>query len=137
LKNINVSFKTGSSDITNLPTEQLEQLKEVGNTILKFVDNAVEKNKNVKYMLIIEGQTSKDDFKYNYELSFVRALALHRYWRNDCDIKFDSNKCEVIISGSGQWSGFREQPDIKGNLNNQRFVIHIIPKHGIIENIDN
>jgi hypothetical protein len=135
LKNINVSFPTGSSDITQLPNAQLEQLKEVGNTILKFVDNAVEKNRNVKYLLIIEGQTSKDNFVNNYELSFARALALHRYWRRDCDIKFDNNKCEIIISGSGQWSDFREQPDIPGNIKNQRFVIHIIPKHGVIENM--
>jgi outer membrane protein OmpA-like peptidoglycan-associated protein len=137
LKGINVSFKTGSSNIKDLPIAQLKQLEEIGNAILKFVDNAVSKNENVKYLLIIEGQTSRDDYMYNYELSFARALALHRYWRRDCDIKFDNNKCEIIVSGSGQWSGFREQPDIQGNLNNQRFVIHIIPKHGIIESIEN
>jgi len=134
LKNISISFPTGSSDIRQLPNDQLEQLKKVGNSILKFVDLAIEKNKNVKYMLIIEGQTSKDNYARNYELSFERALALHRYWRRDCDIKFDNDKCEIIISGSGQWSGFREDPDIPGNKKNQRFVIHIIPKHGVIEN---
>jgi flagellar motor protein MotB len=133
LKNINVSFPTGSSDINQLPNNQLEQLKEVGNTIVKFVDNAVGNNKDIKYMLIIEGQTSKDNYARNYELSYERALALHRFWRRDCDLIFDINTREVIISGSGQWSDFREEPDNQSNKKNQRFVIHIIPKHGIIE----
>lgn len=128
---INVSFKSGSSDINDISNQQLEQLKQVGNAIIKFVDNAVSENGDVKYLLIIEGQSSKDDYERNYELSFERALALYRYWL-DCSIVFDKSKCEVIISGSGQWSDFREQPDDRTNKKNQRFVIHIIPKTGEI-----
>ena len=46
---------------------------------------------------------------------------------------FDGLPCEVIISGSGQSSKFRVKPDNAKNKKNQRFVIHIIPKPGIIE----
>ena len=48
------------------------------------------------------------------------------------EIKFPSN-CEIIISGSGQSSKFRNTPDIPPK--NQRFVIHILPKPGEIPNI--
>lgn len=132
LKNIDVSFKTGSSDINDIPQKQLSRLLEVGRSIRSFVDNVTSKNSNVKYLLIIEGQSSKDYYPKNYELSYERSLALVKYWSKN-QIIFDSNNCEVIISGSGQASPFRISPDIAGNKANQRFVIHIIPKPGIIE----
>jgi hypothetical protein len=65
-------------------------------------------------------------------LSYARALSLVNLWK-DNDINFDGNTCEVIISGSGTESPFRLQPDVAGNKANQRFVIHIIPKPGIID----
>lgn len=132
LKNIDVSFKTGSSNINDIPQKQLLRLLEVGRSIRSFVDNVTSKNSNVKYLLIIEGQSSKDFYPKNYELSYERSLALVKYWSKN-KIIFDSNNCEVIISGSGQASPFRISPDVAGNKANQRFVIHIIPKPGIIE----
>lgn len=132
LKNIDVSFQTGSSKINDIPQNQLTRLLEVGRSIRSFVDYVTSKNSNVKYLLIIEGQSSKDDYPKNYELSYERSLALVKYWSRN-HVVFDSNNCEVIISGSGQASPFRVSPDIAGNKANQRFVIHIIPKPGIIE----
>lgn len=132
LKNIDISFKTGSSNINDIPQKQLSRLLEVGRSIRSFVDNVTSKNSNVKYLLIIEGQSSKDFYPKNYELSYERSLALVKYWSKN-KIIFDSNNCEVIISGSGQASPFRISPDVAGNKANQRFVIHIIPKPGIIE----
>jgi outer membrane protein OmpA-like peptidoglycan-associated protein len=135
LKNINVSFKTGSSNINDIPQNQLKKLLDVGLSIKIFVDNAIEKSSKVKYLLIVEGQSSKDNYPQNFELSYERALALVKFWTSN-NIIFDPNFCEVIISGSGQASPFRISPDIAGNLANQRFVIHIIPKPGIIEEIN-
>lgn len=132
LKNIDVSFKTGSSNINDIPQIQLSRLLEVGRSIRSFVDDVTSTNSNVKYLLIIEGQSSKDNYPKNYELSYERSLALVNYWSKK-KIIFDSNNCEVIISGSGQASPFRVPPDVAGNKANQRFVIHIIPKPGIIE----
>jgi outer membrane protein OmpA-like peptidoglycan-associated protein len=136
LKNINVSFRTGSSDIRDISLDQLSRLDIVGHSIKDFVDSAKTKNSDVKYLLIIEGQSSKDNyyidiFKNNDVLSYQRALALVNYWAKKKQIEFNPKVCEVIISGSGQSSPFRVQPDIQGNKDNQRFVIHIIPKPGI------
>jgi flagellar motor protein MotB len=137
LKNIKVSFRKGSSNINDIPAEQLESLLEVGKSIIQFVATAVAKNQEVKYLLIIEGQSSKDNYIRNYELSYERALALVKYWIDEKNLKFDHEKCEIIISGSGQESPFREKPDIPTNFNNQRFVIHIIPKIGEIKKASN
>jgi outer membrane protein OmpA-like peptidoglycan-associated protein len=132
LKNINVSFQRGSSNINDILQEQLFHLLEVGRSIQQFVEMAIHKNPNVKYLLIIEGQSSKDNFARNYELSYERALALVKYWSKN-QVVFNTNYCELIISGSGQSSPFRIQPDNATNTQNQRFVIHIIPKTGIID----
>ncbi|MDL2242008.1 OmpA family protein, partial [Bacteroidales bacterium OttesenSCG-928-L03] len=132
LKNITVSFRTGSSNIDDIPKEDLESLYLVGRSINDFMKQAVDSIPDVKYLLIVEGQSSKDNYSKNYELSYARALSLVNYWTRE-GIYFNNNYCEVIISGSGQASPFREKPDIAGNKANQRFVIHIIPKTGIVE----
>lgn len=144
LKNISVRFNSYSFNISDIDTEQQKRLLNVGMSIKSFVDSAIVKNPNVKYLLIIEGQSSKDDYyrdEYhnNDVLSYQRALALFQFW-NKNSIKFNPEFCEAIISGSGQNSSFRIKPeqiviggDLKGNPANQRFVIHIIPKPGIIE----
>jgi outer membrane protein OmpA-like peptidoglycan-associated protein len=129
LKNIDISFKTGSADIHDIPQDQLDRLLEVGKAIQAFVAGAVRENSEVKYLLIIEGQSSKDNYRMNFELSYTRALALYEYWQSQ-GIHFDPSACEAIISGSGQESPFRIEPDVVGNKDNQRFVIHIIPKIG-------
>jgi hypothetical protein len=128
LKNITVSFKTASSDIYDIPYSDLVKLREVGNSINAFVNDAIKSIPGIKYLLIVEGQSSRDNFIRNYELSYERALSLVKYWESE-GITFDSKHCEVIISGSGQESPFRTSPE----KNNQRFVIHVIPSTGIIE----
>jgi len=133
LKNISVSFKTGSSNIKDIPQADLDKLYRVGRSIQNFVQQAVDSIPDIKYLLIVEGQSSRDIYDRNYELSYERALALVKFWSAK-GVYFDSNYCEVIISGSGIASPFREKPDIAGNKANQRFVIHIIPKTGVIEN---
>ena len=132
---IQVKFRRGSSNINDIPDYQLALLKKVGFSIIEFVEKAILEHSNVKYLLIIEGQSSKDSYVRNYELSFERALSLYRFWENDCGIRFDKSKCEIIISGSGERSDFREQPDNAKNEKNQRFVIHVIPKTGEINSI--
>ncbi len=133
LKNIDVSFNTYSSNIQDIDKSQLDKLLKAGEAIVSFMRNAKRKIPEAQYLLIIEGQSSKDFYIRNYELSYERALALIKFWSNN-GIEFDSlGNCEVLISGSGQSSRFRIQPDIKGNKGNQRFVIHIIPKPGIME----
>lgn len=130
---IDVSFNVGSSDMTNIPLDTRLKLLDAGNAIKKFISEASQKY-GVKYLLVVEGQASKDNYPKNDELSYERALALVKYWLNN-NLTFDKEKCEVIISGSGQSGSLRVEPDIAGNSANQRFLIHIIPKPGIIEQI--
>ena len=130
LKNIEVSFCTASANINDIPIYQREKLLKAGFSIRDFVNKATKKNPDVKYLLIVEGQASKDPYHRNFELSYERALALVKFWKKN-DLDFNANNCEIIISGSGTESLFRVQDNESAN---QRFVIHIIPKTGTIGN---
>lgn len=134
LKDVRVSFIKGSSNINDISKLDLEKLKKAGESIVDFMSKAEKIQSEASYMLILEGQSSKDNYNLNNELSYKRALALYYFWI-DNNIRVDRlSNCEVIISGSGQSSRFRIEPDNANNENNQRFVIHIIPKIGVIEN---
>ena len=131
LKNISVSFRARSSNIYDIPNEDRVRLLEAGRAIMRFMQSAKESIPEARYLLIIEGQSSRDSYSRNDELSYERALSLIRFWKGN-GVSFDGLPCELIISGSGCNSSFRIEPDITGNSKNQRFVIHIIPKPGII-----
>ncbi|MBR4155897.1 MAG: hypothetical protein IKU01_04235 [Bacteroidales bacterium] len=136
LRNITVSFKTGSSDINDIPENVRNTLAKAGESIRKSMLKAQKENPEAKFLLIVEGQSSNDGYVRNYELSYSRALSLVKFWSSR-GIYFDKKggiyNCEVIISGSGTASKFRELPDNSDNEKNQRFVIHIIPKPGEIK----
>jgi len=127
--NLQIRFASESYSMSDVPYATQSKLREVGRIISNFVKDAHEKNK-IKYMLIIEGQASLDDYPLNYELSYSRALSLYRFWE-EAQINFDPNSCEVIISGSGTGGVPRVKPDTSAE--NQRFLIHIIPKTGIVK----
>ena len=135
LKNISVEFDRGSSNINDIDEDDRSRLLSAGRAIRTFMLSAKKKLPEAEYLLIVEGQSSKDNYSRNYELSYSRALALVKYWTSQ-GIKFDDLPCEVIISGSGQASKFRIKPEFldgEANRANQRFVIHVIPKPGIID----
>lgn len=133
LKDIKVSFSKNSANINDISAHDLEKLKKAGKSIVDFMSKPEIVQSEASYMLILEGQSSKDNYSLNNELSYRRALSLYNFWI-DNNIRVDQlDNCEVIISGSGQSSKFRIEPDNANNEDNQRFVIHIIPKPGIIE----
>ena len=132
LKDINVSFRTNSAEISDLSAKDLARLDSAGHAIRTFMLNAHRDIPEAEYLLIVEGQSSRDNYYHNYELSYARALSLVKFWVSR-DILFDDLPCELIISGSGQSSKFRNQPDNATNKSNQRFVIHIIPKPGVLD----
>lgn len=141
IKDINVSFETGSANIRDLAQRDLDKLDSAGIAIRSFMLNARTDIPEAEYLLIVEGQSSKDNYSGNNVLSYARALALVEYWASGrkpngaekTKITFDDLPCELIISGSGQSSRFRNQPDNASNKSNQRFVIHIIPKPGVLD----
>lgn len=145
--NVRCFFEELKSDLTDLQTDTA-CLHLAGVEIKQFLD----KNDNNQYLLIIEGQASRNSLRQteqNYRLSFQRALTLMKFWKDICQIDFGSN-CEIQIAGSGDGRynfGFTngEYNELFKKLDstlmrehgtnerdNQRFVIHIIPKN-IIE----
>lgn len=129
---VSVNFPVNSPSMDNIPDTTKQDLITVGNILQDFISKTTKKNPQIQYLLIIEGQASKDDYSQNYELSYQRALSLKRFWEEH-GIGFVDKNCEVLIcgSGDGKLSGtglMREKEEVL----NQRFLIHILPKPGII-----
>lgn len=130
-----VKFQKGSSNIDDLDQKTKEELLAVRDTIKSFLDRliAIEKDRNASYLLIIEGQASMDSYRYNNQLSYDRALSLFRFWfpnQRETTLQFYNLPCEVVIAGAGDMEG---KPRAYVNEDNQRFLIQIIPKPGIID----
>lgn len=126
--NIQVRYPAGKSDLNDITASdkdiQLEKLAKAGEEIQDFL----KKHSENQYVLIIEGQASKDNYLFNYELSYQRALALMRYWIEDKGITFGNN-CEILISGSGDGRLDTHSMRESVETENQRFLIHILPKN--------
>ena len=81
--------------------------------------------------MIIEGQASRNSEKWmdrNYNLSFLRAENLMKFWLSNCNLNFPGN-VEVQIAGSGDGRLNINSMRDPINAKNQRFLIHIIPKN--------
>ena len=148
-------------DITN-PAEAEQKREDIisAGKLIKSTIQKLENNDsiddNIKFLVIIEGQSSKvkfdeNDWRNNYTLSYLRARFINEYWKeNGIDIEAIDG-CELIVSGSGEGGVPRIIPNAKElhqlypNENdyqkhwkeeeekNQRFLIHIVP---VIGNID-
>lgn len=128
-----VKFKIGSSNIDDLDSYTKDELLAVRDTIKSFLDKLIEKDRKASYLLIIEGQASRDNYYYNNQLSYDRALSLFKFWfpnQTETTLQFYNLPCEVVIAGAGHMEG---KPRAYINEDNQRFLIQIIPKPGIID----
>jgi len=108
-------------------------LFKVGISIERLIDTLKAKKTsqnigNIKYLVIIEGMSSNDNYQFNYELSYQRSLSLYNFWKRKM-IYFDPDICEVQIAGSGIGGVGRDVIE----TNNQRFLIQIVPKIGEIK----
>lgn len=130
---IDVQFPSAKYDIEgNIPYGIQQKLLAAGKAIAHFVEIQREKNPEVKYLLVIEGQASRDGNEMdNYTLSYNRALSLRQFWQRH-NIDFDEERCEVLVSGSGIYGQGR---DPNNDLLNRRFIIHIMPKPGMRQNL--
>lgn len=126
--NIQVRYPKGKSDLNTIIASdkdvQLDKLANAGREIEDFLN----KHGENQYVLIVEGQASKDNYTLNYELSYQRALALMRFWMDDREINFKDN-CEILISGSGDGKLDTHSMRETVETENQRFLIHILPKN--------
>ena len=91
--------------------------REVQNIISNLEENS-ENSKNIKFLIVIEGQSSKipfndNDWQNNETLSYLRAKFLKKFWTDPvseggCGLfqrtsENDVNsKCEIIVAGSGE-----------------------------------
>ncbi len=137
---INVEFETRRSGINNIVdrtilNDLITAGKEIEKIVTKFLDR---EDIDVQYLVIIEGQASRSPYNWNEcennnVLSYQRALTLKNFWeQNGIDLGSLPN-CELIIAGSGVGGVPREPPDTELCTANQRFLIHVIPKPGIIQ----
>ncbi|WP_017733016.1 hypothetical protein [Nafulsella turpanensis] len=131
--NIDVQFPSNKSDIKKLPAKERDQLKKAGRELYGKVSKLVNENKEIEYLLVIEGNTQRsgDNWKripnVGYMLSYERALALFNFWKaNGIDFNQLNGQCEVIIAGSGYFGQSREAFE----PNNRRFSIQVTSKVG-------
>ncbi len=123
----NIEFQTNTYFFKN--TKDEEYLINVGKSIKNLIDNLGKKYKDrdIRYIVLIEGMTSSDLYAKNYELSYLRALAVKKLW-DDNRIKLNPTVCEIQITGSG--TGGVGRFDKKNDRKNQRILIQVIPKIG-------
>lgn len=127
-------FDTGSSNMMDLSENARIKLREAGQALVKAMSEL--DYEGVSYLIVIEGQASRDYSPINDEVSYKRAIALRNFWfkqpgQQHVDLNNVIPNCEIIIAGSGQYGVPREQPDVPPA--NQRFLVTIIPKIGKID----
>ncbi|SHL25160.1 OmpA family protein [Xylanibacter ruminicola] len=88
---------------------------------------------DIKYLVVIEGQASSDGYnqdlyRNNDVLSYQRALELNKFWMKEGIDFSNMDKCELVVAGSGVKGVPRDSVEV----NNQRFLIHIVPVIGNI-----
>jgi flagellar motor protein MotB len=135
--NIDFTFASGSYDFFTTAKDVRPEFIQAGKAIINLL-NKFPKEQNIKYQIVIEGQSSKDgynidEFRNNDVLSFHRAQALLKLWK-ESGINIDEmDNCELVIAGSGEKGKPRfTNPDEPPH--NQRFLISIIPKIGQLRN---
>lgn len=130
---IGVEIFNPNNDV--IKPEYIETVDRVGNSLQEIVKRLHEKNPNLNFQLVIEGnaaipwqQLREDSYNADnlemYKLSYRRALVLYQRWRAK-GLNFRNYNTEVIIAGSG-FNGINR--DMKVEENNKRFIIQIIPK---------
>ncbi|PGH38144.1 MAG: hypothetical protein CRN43_16975 [Candidatus Nephrothrix sp. EaCA] len=112
--------------------KDIQYLVDVGNSIRTLIQRLKNKyaNQDIKYVVIIEGMASRDNYFDNFPLSYKRAWAVQKLWQKK-GIMPDQSVCEIQIAGSGT-SGIGRFPNAE-EKKNQRILIQIVPKIGEIK----
>ena len=126
----NVEFKTNTDQFKNEGDK--EYLKNVGKAIKLLIDNLKVKyqSQDIRYIVLIEGMASNDNYSKNDLLSYSRALSVKTLWDSYL-IRLDPSVCEIQVSGSGT-GGIGRFPS-EDERKNQRILIQVVPKIGNIE----
>jgi len=125
----NIEFET-QKDV--IKPQYTDYLVKVGAAIKSLIDTLKIKyaGQDIRYIVIIEGMSSRDNYIDNYPLSYKRAQAIRVLWIQN-KIRLDQSVCEVQVSGSGT-GGIGRYPQNQ-DVKNQRILIQIVPKIGEIK----
>ena len=120
----NIEFEKGK-DV--LKEKDEVYLVKVGRSISKLISDLSVKyaGQDIKYVVIIEGMASNDNYSDNFPLSYKRAWAVLKLWQRE-NIVPDQSVCEVQVAGSGTGGIGRYPPNEE--IKNQRILIQIVPK---------
>ena len=112
--------------------KDIQYLVDVGNSIRALIQTLKNQyaNQDIKYVVIIEGMASSDNYLDNFPLSYKRAWAVQKLWQQR-GIMPDQSVCEIQVSGSGT-GGIGRFPSTE-ERKNQRILIQIVPKIGEIK----
>ena len=98
-----------------------KQIEDAGKSIKKTIEDLQSNanlKKDIKYLVVIEGQSSKLRFidndsiwRNNYTLSYLRAWNLHKFWKNRGIDFTKMDRCELVICGSGEEGVPRVMPN--------------------------
>lgn len=133
-----VKFREGSDDIKDLTQTSLDELLEVRDSLDNLLTRLENDHPDAEFLMVIEGQASKDSYAGNNQLSYNRALHLYEYWfpkadrswRDPGSLRFGTHPCEIVLAGAGIYDG---KPRAVDESDNQRFLINVILKPGKIE----
>lgn len=126
---IDIKFPTQSADFEALSGDTQMELLEAGRSLYSFIQSK-HSELGADYVLVVEGQASRDYYIYNNELSYQRALSLKKFWSHK-GLNFSSIEgCELLVAGSGTGGVPR---DSSNEENNQRFLVTLITKPGEIK----
>jgi len=112
--------------------KDIQYLVDVGNSIRTLIQTLKNQyaNQDIKYVVIIEGMASSDNYLDNFPLSYKRAWAVQKLWQQR-GIMPDQSVCEIQVAGSGT-GGIGRFPGTE-ERKNQRILIQIVPKIGEIK----
>lgn len=112
--------------------KDIPYLINVGKSISTLIETLKNQysDQDIKYVVIIEGMASNDNYFDNYPLSYKRAWAVQKLWQAH-NIMPDQSVCEIQIAGSGT-GGIGRYPK-EDRIKNQRILIQIVPKIGEIK----
>ena len=132
--NIDVRFKSNSSNIFDIPKKTRTNLGKAGKNLYNKVKSIIDTSKTIDYLLIIEGNAQRSNNNWidcptcGYKKSYERALSLYNFWKKvGADFNSLGSQCEVIIAGSGYFSQSRDE---ENESNNRRFTIQVTSKVG-------
>src|SRR5690606_22552404 len=125
----NIEFERGKDIIKG---KDEAYLVNVGNSIKNLINNLKTQyaEQDIKYVVVIEGMASNDNYFDNYPLSYKRAWAVSKLWEKE-NIVLDPTVCEIQIAGSG--TGGIGRFSSNEEFKNQRILIQIVPKIGEIK----